>query len=95
LKYITLNPMLPQLAEHQRFYLLSALTLTAQTRATHFDSYHLLDALIDLEDHSLIQHDEWLYNLAENKLANLSNDEILTLIIELTQTLQKQEVKAA
>ena len=87
--------MLPQLTKRQRHTLLTALSLTIQTRATHFDSYHLLDALIDLEDHSLIQYDEWLYNLAENKLSNLSDSEILSLIIELSQTLQKQEAMAA
>ena len=86
--------MVPHLTEKQRHTLLTALSLTAQTRATLFESYHLLDALIDLEDYSFIEYDEWLFNLAENKLANLSDSEVLNLILELTQSLKQEAIAA-
>ena len=85
---------LTQLSKHQRYDLLFALAETAKVKASHFDSHTVTDSLIDLEDFSLISYDEKLYQVAES-LDNLTQAEILNLIISIAKDLNQPEVKAA
>ena len=78
----------------REYNLLLALALNCQTRATHFDTHSVTDALIDLEDYQLVSHDESLYKLAE-PLDKLTQDEILDRIISIAQDLKTKEKLAA
>ena len=86
--------MLSQLNDRQRHTLLTALSLILQTRATHFDNYELLDALIDLEDNSLIEFDPHLIFIAQHQFVHLEDSQIIEIISQLLTQLKQEAIAA-